>query len=45
MTDHEKAIARLRGRIALTLLLKHALAYLTAWAFLWGTTTAVPVMV
>ena len=34
---HEKFIAQLRRRIAGVLILKHALLWLTAWAFIWGT--------
>jgi hypothetical protein len=41
MTDHEQAMGRLRRRLALALLLKHALAFFTVWAFLWGTAVLV----
>jgi hypothetical protein len=37
MTTHDKAIRRFRLTLAALLFLKHALAFLTAWAFLWGT--------
>jgi hypothetical protein len=41
MTAHEQAARSLRRRLALVLLLKHALVFLTAWAFLWGTVVLV----
>ncbi len=34
---HDKVIARLRRQIAAVLILKHALLWLAAWAFMWGT--------
>jgi hypothetical protein len=34
---HDKVIRRLRRRIAAVLILKHALLWLTGWAFVWGT--------
>jgi hypothetical protein len=37
MTTHDKAIRRFRLTLAALLVLKHALAFLTVWAFLWGT--------
>jgi len=37
MSAHEKTVTGLRQRVGLVLFLKHALAMLTAWLFLWGT--------
>jgi hypothetical protein len=41
MNVHEQVLRRLRRRIAALLILKHAVTFLTAWAFAWGTAVLV----
>src|SRR5947208_7614137 len=38
MTNHDQAIRSFRRRVGCLLFLRHAFLFLTAWAFLWGTT-------
>lgn len=37
MNSHDRAVSRFRRRLAAVYFLKHTLAGLTAWAFVWGT--------
>jgi hypothetical protein len=37
MVDYESEVDRFRFRLGFVYFLKHSLAYLTAWAFVWGT--------
>src|SRR6266446_3723618 len=41
MNVHERTIIGVRRRLAVLLVLKQAVAFLTAWAFLWGTVVLV----
>src|SRR5262249_8229913 len=41
MSDHERAVRRVRRNLAVVLTLKYAVGLATLWAFLWGTVVLV----